>query len=291
LYSEADGVTSNHYFEQIVEIPDDANLFSEGECWLVVMPVAPGDVASMTQAATIVLFALSMEIVADDATAADRALFGLLGSNGYGLPAGLGEGGFRERYLIKNPIYVPEVYPLRLYNVGPRFGTPVTDNSAFEISNNADDSLRLQVGGTFGPFFASQDLPWGSSVLRAGFSMERSAGTGDLSDIRLRQVLGYPVGSSGYAGRRTQILIDWADSATTQFYEAGAYRNRIGDFWPDQSTLTNPVDLADGTNGAAEVVFEVGVGTAGTTNYFLNTGYIVVAVDPRMRGGYFKRKP
>lgn len=296
LYSEGDGTATAHYFEQIVEIPTNSQLFTESECWLVVMPVRPTDVASMTQDAEIDLFMLSLEVVLDDATAPDRVLAGLLGSNGFSLPAGLGEGGFRERYLMKNPIYVLEHSPLRVFGVEGRFplsASPTGDLEMHEYGpgGGGENQLRLKTSNNAPELFMAQDVPWGSSILRAGFSMERDSGTGSLSSIQLRQVLSYPVvaGANGYALRRTQKIIEWAASNTTQFYETGAYRNRVGDYWPDQVTLIDPVDLTDGTNGTAEVVFSLLV--SGTAVFYINTGYIVYLVDPRMRGGYFKRLP
>lgn len=296
LYSEADGAASAHYFEQIVDIPDNADLFSESECWLIVLPVHPTDVASMTQAADINLFFLSMEVVLDDATAADRVLAGLLGTSLYSLPAGLGEGGVRARYLMHNPIYVPEIYPLKLFNIENRFPLAATASSEFQMDElgpglGAENQLRVSISDNNSTVYASQDLPWGCSVLSAGFSMTRDTGAGSLIETKMRQVLGYETAATDkYAAGRTQYLIEWADSSTTAFYESGAYRNRIGDYWPDQPDFTDPVDLSLGTNGTAEVVFQTQVSGASTL-FYLNGGYILVLVDPRARGGYFQRKP
>lgn len=296
LYSEADGAASDHYFEQVVDIPDNADLFSESECWLIILPVHPTDVASMTQNADINLYFLSMEVVLEDATAADRVLAGLLGTSLYSLPVGLGEGGVRSRYLMHNPIYVPEIYPLKLFNLEHRYPlsastTAELELNEFEPGGGGAQQLRISVSDEHTSVYASQDLPWGCSVLRAAFSMTRNTGAGTLTATKMRQVLGYETAAADkYAVGRTQYLIEWADASATAFYESGAYRNRIGDYWPDQPTLTDPVDLSLGTNGTAEVIFQTQVSGANTL-FYLNGGYILVLVDPRTRGGYFQRKP
>ena len=74
LYTETQTSTGTYHFETFVDIDAAAGLFEDNEVWVVVMPVNPADVGSMTHNAEIVLQHLSMEIVLDSDDVEDQLL-------------------------------------------------------------------------------------------------------------------------------------------------------------------------------------------------------------------------
>jgi hypothetical protein len=302
LHTEVHNVDADtKYFEAYIDVPDDANLFEDDECWIVVMGVDPASVGSTVNPHRTHLYGLAVEVVLDSASLPDRVLHGNLAHQMNQTP--WGSGGLSPRQLYRYPFFVPGMVALQVSSLvaaATGVGAPVAGNEPTirrVLTTGSPQDLYVAIDASLGVtpwyYIAPQAaLPPGSCVVKAGLPIAHKSGTGGYSDPRLMQSNSYIVNASGtttYQDRTHKVvdILPGSSSAPLGDYvlrEATSLRNRMGIFWPDTSTGTYSGEpFVDGKQGASELFFVVEVDDTGD-EVQLSTGYIYYVYDPRTIG-------
>jgi hypothetical protein len=300
------GVPGTYYFEAFVDIPDDDDLFEDGACHLVVFPNPPGSAGGMNNSTSIRLYSINLEVVLDEANLDDRILYGTLVPPAHPLPYGDGTGRLSSGYILRNPIYVPQVYPM-FDELGSSQGTQSSTPQPDEVywSGSGAAVINEPVWGLnqrrWTPsaasdylFIRTPNLPPGSSVVKGSVHW-RSTGGDNLEDIQMFGAPSFLPAGDGFPytdnGKAVLVLLDGTTSgATPQTSGATARRNRVGLYWNENAGVAGDDTLVNGTLGSAEhyVLFR---NENGGDIFDIGSAWMVVATDPRLAGSAFQVEP
>jgi hypothetical protein len=313
LYNEAaTAVGVFQHFDAYVDIPDDADLFEDEECWIVVMATDPSDVGTMGSSASIEVHSLSVQVVVDDTNAEDRALYSILQERAYGTP--WGGTSLSPRYLDRYPFYVPASsvgdvtaaqyisndllsFPAAGIGNPARYVFPkITQYGAAFAGDLLTLNLNVdELVGAGGPSelyaFVPVDIPQGAIVLSAQAVLQNAPGAvGSWNFIRVVQA---NASSETLLEDHMSTLVDLVSNGnftTVSEVTEVAYRNRVGIWWPDNSArygngLTPGAAAFDAAVASASITGFFIYGTAGGDRY--RAGQLVVrfAYDPRRTWG------
>lgn len=267
LYSEKNQVADDtlRYFEAVVEVPDEANLFEDDDCWFVLFPVAPADIGSMTGDAQIDLWAVSLEFIADD-SAEDRLKSKLLSHAYTPNPIGYGLGGLPARWLLRYPIYQFSMYPLRLTTAQRSVGTGTLVFTDPEVEHNVE---YTPISSSTGVVFAQDPLPPGSCVI--GAEARYVTGVTTVS-VYLMQHNNDILSASEPALKIIEDTMTSGSGVNT----FDAFRNRIGLAWPD--TVVGVIEGSAKLSAADVYLYLEG---AGVSLVEYQGRYLAALVDPR----------
>jgi len=240
LHSESQTGTGTtvYYFDVEVDVGDlntaqDVGTIQE-DVWIVVMPVDPADIGSMTGDAEIDLYSLQLSIVGDDENDGTGVTAAIAGAFGGGGP-GFGGGGFSARWLMQYPIYAPAV--CYLSTLGHSQDASNRTAGSWFVAAAAAPSVPLpgiQLNeATSGDLFAAKQTVWPPGSVITEVSLPNAvdgAGWNAGCDLRLFQ--------SVLAGGGA--MLDIATVAVSSSGTIGYFtvlRNRVGDYWDDSGNL------------------------------------------------------
>lgn len=304
--SDRSGVPGTYYFEKFIDIPDDDNLFEDGTCHLVVFANPPGSAGDMNQSTSIRLYSVNLEVVLDEANLDDRILYGTLIPPAHPLPYGDGTGKLSAGYVLRNPIYVPQVYPM-FGELGVSQGTvssnPDPDAICWGGSGSsvlADPNWGLNQRRWSPPansdylFIRTPNLPPGSSIVEGSVHWRSTAGD-NMENIQLFSAPSFlPTGDTfPYVdnGKAVLVLLDSTTSGNPAVSSiARARRNRVGLYWNENAGVGGDSTLGNGTLGAGENYVLFRNENAGDV-FDIGNAWMVVATDPRLAGSAFQTEP
>ena len=252
------------------------------------------------------LYAVTMEIVLDSTNAADRVLHGIMTSQMSPLPYGDATGRLGAAYLLRNPIYVPQVYPL-FDELGNSQGTQSSGHQADALvwsgsgSSVIDDPNWGLLQRRWEPpgisdylFIKAPQLPPGSSVVRGSLHWRSSAGD-NINDIQLFGAPTFlPTGDSfvyGDNGKAVLVLVDTLTSGVVpQVSAERARRNRTGLYWNEDPGVAGDNTLGNGTLGAGQHYWLMRNENGGD-QFDFGAGWLLVVSDPRLAGAAFLPEP
>lgn len=304
LINDATGGTlpggATRAFEAFVDIEDEAALFEDNECWLVVFGVDPGSVGSMTGSHQTRIESIQIQVVLDDTNDQDRVLAGILEAQAS--PSPWGASVMDPAYILRYPICIPAVVPLTVVNaMYSRQSSPVVADWPTDIvrvlafygstGNGPTSQISVQYDGphpnTLNPhslLIPQATLPPGAVILASQVRLNRVAGSGTWSEVELWQKLSYDW-NAGFAHEKLQLIQQHNSAAAFNdtTYDAGAFRHRVGLYWPEYTDG----DLSAGILGTASIFLriELDPDSDTTTNFSVDGGFIYYVYDPRLSLG------
>jgi len=274
------------YFDEVVEL--DASLTStDGEAFIVVMPVHPTDVDTVDTEVTTTLMALNIEVLPDPDSDGDGVEDALHATHLSQNPSDPFYAGYDLRHIARWPIYHPVIYTLS--NFFEPQGEPLAlpTGSLLRQWTLAQDGYVSVFKDDYYPVIVHQPhVPQLASIVSAELTVEWCEFLVQPNHLGLYGVLSdrdlYQMNLIGYYDVENNIITG------EELKALRIYRNRVGLYWPQLGGVgTDPsVPDTDPREGGWNVFLRFEPDAPNVSSFFSTyPGQFIALVDPRVTQG------